>query len=224
MGGTIACALAGVFPERVQRAVLLEGYSPLFKEPSGAAALLREAIASRKNLATKMPRVFASVEDAVKARMETATRWPGKQSLSVDAARALVARGTARTGAGVVFRHDLQLLAREFVFPTAAAVESYIHGIACDVLIVLARSGGWPYDAATVSGAAAVVAWPHGRATAAARVQRAMLGHFKRAELHEVDDASHHLHIDARSAHRVADLVVPFLRAGEDVPLAGDTK
>jgi pimeloyl-ACP methyl ester carboxylesterase len=216
MGGTVACALAGAFPERVERACLLEGYSMLFRDPSSAATMVREAVMSRKKLATKAPRLYSSVDAAARARIATAASWPGKQSLSMEAARALVTRGTKPSGEGFVFRHDLQLLARSFVHMPAAAAASFIHGITCDVMIVLAAQGGWPYDSETVS-----VVWgcvwgcaPHRPCSSLIHTrcpQRAMLNHFKRLDLHELEDASHHLHLDDRSARRAAELVVPFI-------------
>jgi pimeloyl-ACP methyl ester carboxylesterase len=92
LGGNIALRYAGVYPEKVKALVSIEGLGP---SPKALAARARQTIDERmrkwidlqQNLAGRLPRRYASIEDAFR-RMQAANRH-----LSPEQARHLTQHG-----------------------------------------------------------------------------------------------------------------------------------
>ena len=148
--------------------------------------------------------------------MNTVGGYPGAQSLSIEAAELLAARGTlpaewvppppahgvhvAETDAqshhrhpriGCAFSHDVRLLEASPIYLTEGQTTSIMEGLACPVLCVTA-SAGWP--------------WPDG-------VMLGRLSSIPQLEHHHVE-GGHHLHLDPDTAPAVARIVEGYLERG----------
>ena len=77
LGGAIASVLAAACPERIERLLLIEALGPLAGEAEQALAQLQRALSQRGALQAKALRVFASEDEAARARVRrpAACRW-----------------------------------------------------------------------------------------------------------------------------------------------------
>lgn len=99
LGGSIATRLAGIYPQSVKQLVAIEGLglSPrLIKERAGKppAEKLRNWVERTRGLATRQPRRYASLDDAI-ARMRSE-----HERLTDEQARHLTAHGAAQNEVG----------------------------------------------------------------------------------------------------------------------------
>jgi pimeloyl-ACP methyl ester carboxylesterase len=149
MGAGIASLTPAAFPERVRRVVLLEGAGPLAAPAEAAPAQLRRALEDEGKLAAAPARVFPDLASAIAARRRDS-------DLDEEAARLLVARGTAAVDGGVRFRHDPRLKTRSRLRFTEEQVLAFLRAIPCPVLAVRARQG-WPFPEEEVRARLAVI-------------------------------------------------------------------
>ena len=200
MGGGIASALAGAFPDRFRALVLLDnlGLSP--RAAADAPAIFRIAVLSQQQQLLQKPSgsssVYASSDLAVDQRLLTVRQHPGSQTLSREAAERLVRRALVEVpgvAAGAVrFRHDRRITAPTLLYTAEEQVHAFLRAIACPTLLVTALNG-WPVDKALY--AARLDALRSGTAT------------LSYASL----PGSHHLHLDPDTAPAVIDAVVGFM-------------
>ncbi len=99
LGGNITTRFVGLFPEKVRKFVNIEGLGPSPQiraeiEEKGAAERLREWIADKRKAAGRLPRRYASLEQAF-ARMKEENSF-----LSDDQARHLTIHGAIRNEDG----------------------------------------------------------------------------------------------------------------------------
>ena len=91
LGGQIALRYAGVYPESVARLIAIEGLGPrrLLRERAGKniAELMDEWIREQRGLAGRLPRRYASIEDAFRRMQEE------NPHLSAEQARHLTVQG-----------------------------------------------------------------------------------------------------------------------------------
>jgi pimeloyl-ACP methyl ester carboxylesterase len=102
MGATMSMLYAGCFPEKVNKLMLIEGISPVTQPASGAAKFLRRSLEAQQRHDLKaastpggkanMSKIYPTFADAVNARIRNVSTYPGKQTLSLEAARLLVGR------------------------------------------------------------------------------------------------------------------------------------
>lgn len=94
MGASISLMYSSIFPEKVEKLVLIEGLGPLVEPPEAAARNLRRAIDSERSMRIKgtTPKLYPNLTAAIDARVNIVKSYPGKQFISREAARALVAR------------------------------------------------------------------------------------------------------------------------------------
>ena len=97
MGAGLACLFSACFPERVDKLVMIDGFGTLIKPPSMLAKITRNAIEKEedyfKKQSTSPPRkLYPTIGDAIAARLRTVSTFPGNQSLSTEAAAALISR------------------------------------------------------------------------------------------------------------------------------------
>ncbi|MFA7258958.1 MAG: alpha/beta hydrolase, partial [Aeromonas bestiarum] len=90
LGALIASAYAGVFPEQVERLIMLEGLGPLSQPDEEVPAQLRRAILNRSRTRERVSNGFASIEEAVMARCKVADIAPNAARLICE--RQLVER------------------------------------------------------------------------------------------------------------------------------------
>jgi pimeloyl-ACP methyl ester carboxylesterase len=137
MGAGISTLIAGTFPERIQKLVLLEGAGPLAADAARAPTQLAKALDDESRAAASSPRVFPDFEAAVAARLRDS-------DLDTESARLLVERGSEEAGDGVRFTHDPRLRTRSRVRLTENQVLAFLSAITCPVLAVRALQG-WPF-------------------------------------------------------------------------------
>ncbi len=137
MGAGISSLVAGTFPDRIQRLVLLEGAGPLAADAARAPGQLASAVEDEARTAAASPRLFPDLDAAVKARLRDS-------DLDTEAARLLVERGSEMVEGGVRFTHDPRLKTRSRTRLTENQVLAFLAAIECPVLAVRALQG-WPF-------------------------------------------------------------------------------
>lgn len=151
LGGAIASVVAAGAPARVRRLALVEALGPLGGEAGAAGTRLREAVAARRALAAKAPRVIPDLDTAVAARLAATAMAP-------DAARLIVERNLRPVAGGYAWRSDPRLTLPTHVRLPEAAVQSFLREITAPVLVVAAVPSPPYFTPATRAARAACVA------------------------------------------------------------------
>lgn len=153
MGGAVAILVAALAPEKVRGLIILDSMGPLTAKADERVATMQRAVQkmlqNRNGRYTKYP----SQEDMIHARMN------GFTSLSYDAARPLVERGSVQKEEAWVWRSD-----RKLAFPSPfrmdeLAVEAYIKAIKCPTLALVADSGVYEHNTELVNKRANAFPW-----------------------------------------------------------------
>lgn len=137
MGAAICSEFAGLFPEKVDRAVMIDGFIHERDNVSKRIKRLREAIEKMVDAHLKRPPVYDSVEAMIK-------RVQGATDQSYEAAAQLVARGYKQVDGGFTWRSDPRLR-----FPTPGRLmgdeidELMRASTAPSLLIVAERGDKW---------------------------------------------------------------------------------
>jgi pimeloyl-ACP methyl ester carboxylesterase len=134
-GAIISALLAGAFPDRVDKMVLIEGLFPEPVSSENAPKQLADSITKNRELADKPLRVFKGIEEAVKARTK------GMFPLSESAARALTERGVTAVANGYTWSTDQRLLAPSSFKLTRGQIHAFISAITSPVRVLLAHEG-----------------------------------------------------------------------------------
>ncbi len=135
MGASIATLVAGAFPERLNKVVLIEGIAPLVTEPDDTAEQLALAIKKRVRLLGRAQKGYDDIQAAVTARMNG--RWP----VDLQAAKWLVERGLEQREGSYVWRSDPCLMLPSILRMSEAQVESFIRRISAPILLILGNDG-----------------------------------------------------------------------------------
>mmetsp|Transcript_40118 Transcript_40118/g.96877 ORF Transcript_40118/g.96877 Transcript_40118/m.96877 type:complete len:522 (-) Transcript_40118:1277-2842(-) len=200
MGGGIAMAYSAVYPDQVDNLVMIDVYGPLPGQVDKTCSLMKAHIESRQH-GPKPHRAYPSIEKAIQARRITASKAPGKQSLSLEAATEMVRRATEpiqasssgdensdiNSGRQVKFRHDTRLVWPSLQYLMPEQVDELTKSVECPTCII-AGDSGWPFKQE--------------------RVDKTL------SELepeHHVLEGSHHLHADPGPRDDVLDIVHDFL-------------
>jgi len=149
MGAGIASLMPAVFPERIERIVLLEGAGPLSAPPDQTPGRFASALEEERRLAVVPRRHFPDLESAVAARARDT-------ELDLESARLLVARGTVEEAEGVRFTFDPRLRTPSRIRLTEEQVLAFLVSIPCPVLAVRALQG-WPFPEDVVAARLAVI-------------------------------------------------------------------
>jgi pimeloyl-ACP methyl ester carboxylesterase len=186
LGGNIATRYTGLYPDKVKRLVSIEGLGPSPKilaerAAKPMAARLRDWIEAQRNLAGRVPRRYATIEDAV-SRMQAANKH-----LSLEQARHLTRYGANQNEDGTYsWKFDPYL----HVFPpidlATTDIEALWAAVACPTLLVYGKES-WASNPAK-----------DGRAR-----------HFRNARVVMVEKAGHWVHHDRTDFF--VDLVREFL-------------
>jgi pimeloyl-ACP methyl ester carboxylesterase len=134
MGASIASLLAGAMPERVASLVMLEGIGPLVDAPAELPEQMAKAIRRRRRH-RPTPRFYASIEEAVVARMN------GRFPVDAQAARWLVERSIVHTEKGFRWRSDPALTLPSVLRLSEEQVRAFLRRIRCPSLLVLGSRG-----------------------------------------------------------------------------------
>ena len=182
MGAGIASELAGLFPERVLRAVMIDG----FLATGGADAAERvnanrQAVLQMLNSARKGPPVYAGLDDMTRRVTEATDQ-------SWAAAQTLVERGHKAVEGGFTWRTDPRIRFNTPLRMPAEQIDELMSRSAAPALLIVASSGDRWY-----------------RSEVAARQAR-------HPNLQVVEIAGpHHIHLEPDHVDTVAGLIRPFL-------------
>lgn len=132
LGAAVASMIAGACPERVERLLLIEGLGPITGAADDAPRQLGRALVERANANAKAPRVFASLEEAISARLRAG-------DLSDAAARALVERGVKPVDGGLTWSTDPRLMLASPVRYTEEQILAVLRGIRAPAGLILAQ-------------------------------------------------------------------------------------
>lgn len=212
LGAGLVAVLAGALPERVVGLVMLEGLGPSVRPAADAPSLFARGAAVGATAGAARRRAggstYASVADAVAQRLATVTRYQGAQTLSSEAAEALVRGALVEVGSGGAahgegggggwrFTHDRRIVGPYLSYWHEEHVAAFLRGIRCPTL-VLAAAGGWPRDEAVMS-----------RRMAALR--EGVTGDGGSAVVAATTPGGHHWHLDPDTAPAVCALVAAFV-------------
>jgi len=185
MGAGISSELAGLFPERVLRAVMIDG----FVATGGARAAEqvdnnREAVLQMLRSSGKRPPIYDSV-DAMVRRVTEAT------DQSWAAAASLVARGHVAVPGGFTWRTDPRIRFRTPLRNGADQIAELMRRSTAPALLIVANSGDrWYRDEV--------------------EARQAQHPHLQVAWM----DGPHHVHLEPDHHRQVAALMRSFLDSG----------
>lgn len=134
-GALIANLLCATMPERVGRAVFLDGIWPMAVDQDDAPSLLRQYLLDRRGAKTERFPHFESLEVAVAARAKAA-------AFSETAARLIVERGVEALPDGRVrWRNDPHLMLASAFKLTEAHIDAFLAAQSVPIKLLLASEG-----------------------------------------------------------------------------------
>jgi pimeloyl-ACP methyl ester carboxylesterase len=142
LGGAIACEYSGIYPQRVQRLVAIEGLGPPpdQRRRGPAHERMHAWIAQMQTYAGRHPRRYASLDEAV-ARMQEAN-----QHLTADQAYHLTVHGTYRNEDGTyTWKFDNYVRSQSPYEFNLDEARSIWHRITCPTLL-LRGTESWATD------------------------------------------------------------------------------
>ncbi|KAL6063421.1 Alpha/beta fold hydrolase [Balamuthia mandrillaris] len=177
MGEALSTIIAGLFPERVSAAILVEGIGPWLRSTEEWVSSFRKAMQTNRVLFEKEgPNVYPSFEAAV-ARL--ASNLPGTKQSSVET---LVRRSTTQVEGGVQFTHDIKLRCAAHLSLSEEHFFQIMGHMRAPLLVVWGKDG--------------ILNDENNLMTKAVK-QRAEYLRFKKLLVEEVTiDGSHHPHLD----------------------------
>ena len=134
LGALIASAYAGVFPEQIERLILLEGLGPLTQPDEAVPAQIRRAILSRSRTRERSAAGFASIDEAVAARCKVADITPA-------AARLICERQLEERAGRWQWRSDPRLRDLSPLRMSEGQAQALIKAICCPVLFIRGEQG-----------------------------------------------------------------------------------
>ncbi|MEI4959300.1 alpha/beta hydrolase [Aeromonas caviae] len=134
LGALIASAYAGVFPEQIERLILLEGLGPLSQPDEEVPGQLRRAILNRTRTRERATSGFATLEEAVAARCKVADIPP-------SAARLICERQLEARAGRWYWRSDPRLRDLSPLRMSEGQAQALIRAIACPVLFIRGEQG-----------------------------------------------------------------------------------
>jgi pimeloyl-ACP methyl ester carboxylesterase len=187
LGGNISLRFAGIYPEQMRKLVAIEGLGPSPKAIAerGHTPMdrrMREWIDEQRKLSGRLPRRYASIEDAFKRMQEE------NKHLSAEQARHLTQQGVNQNEDGTYsWKFDNYVRAWPPYDMSHDDIEQLWSRIVCPTLLV------------------------YGKESWASNPQRdGRLNHFKTAKVVEFDNAGHWVHHDRLAAF--VDTVKEFIK------------
>ncbi len=149
MGAVIASLYAGVFPEKLQNLVLIEGMGPFCVPEDEAPQKMKDYIQSWSRQGMMRNGLYANWEEAVRARQKN-----GK--FAWESAETLAKRGAAPMANGVMWKHDPRLkLPSRYQFSERQTL-AFMKNISCPTLYIEATRSIIPEDSLMRERAAAI--------------------------------------------------------------------
>lgn len=135
LGANIALVMAGIFPERIKKLVLIEGFGPHSREADAAVSQLRSAFAKMKTYNPKKQPVYPDWATMVEKRMQ------GSTPVNRQAAEILCKRGVKAVSGGWSWRSDPRLRYPSPLRLTEAEVRALIANISAPTCLILGDKG-----------------------------------------------------------------------------------
>jgi len=134
LGGMLSTVISGLYPELVDKVILIDAAGLMTQSPNDGAKELRAALDSRVEQKNKRKSSRLSKQTAVRARSMAG-------DLSEDSAELLVSRNLKEFEEGCSWRSDNRLRTRSPIRMHATQAESIIESITAPVMILLAEDG-----------------------------------------------------------------------------------
>lgn len=134
LGGMLSTVVAGLYPELIEKIVLIDAAGLMTQTPTDGAKELRAALDSRKQQNDKANRTPVNLTVALRARLMAG-------GLSEIAAKTLIDRNLELQGEEHFWRSDNRLRARSPIRMHMKQAESIIESISMPTLILLAEEG-----------------------------------------------------------------------------------
>ncbi|HVL01314.1 MAG TPA: alpha/beta hydrolase [Dongiaceae bacterium] len=182
MGAGIATYVAGSFPERISKLVLIEGIGSQTNKGEEAPRILRKAVDDLRKTNAKRKPVYETREDAIH------TRAHAIGVISVDASTHICNRGLVPAGEGFTWRSDPRLKMSSAIRLTEEMVTAYLQQLTMPVLLIRGRHSFFATEKTLQD-----------RADRIPNCRHALL------------DGNHHLHLEAETFAPVADSINAFL-------------
>jgi pimeloyl-ACP methyl ester carboxylesterase len=181
LGGVIGMLWAAVSVDSVRRLALIDSLGPFAGKASKVASGFQEALEKALNPSSGKRPLYASLEDAISARMN------GIGNISREASSILVSRGLQEVEGGYSWRSDARLTHPSLIRLTEEQIEGFMNAVKAEVLCILASRGLIAHANKTMN----------------------RLHYFARVS-HCILDGGHHLHLDD-AVDEVARVLSPFL-------------
>ena len=201
LGAAISTLYAAAFPEHIERLILLDGGGFLPRDARDTAQHARNHILRRlrENTTSKAPRIYPNLEAAIQARLKTAAKLPGDETLSYETASELVKRAVKTVSGqtessdvmkrGVQFRHDARYQWPSIQYMTFEQNLGIFEDVDCPNVCLLQAKNGWPIMPEQMERTKEIL----------------------NAEYH-VLPGSHYFHADPKTADQVSKVVAEFIR------------
>lgn len=134
-GAAIASLMAGTFPDRVERLLLIDGMVPAAFDPRSAHKQLAKAITEHQRYRHSQPSMFASYEAAVAARAN------GFLAVELGAAALLAERGVSECEQGFYWHNDQRLKAASELKLSSDNLAGFLGAITAPTLLIEAQQG-----------------------------------------------------------------------------------
>ncbi|MFT7177057.1 MAG: pimeloyl-ACP methyl ester carboxylesterase [Halioglobus sp.] len=132
-GAIISTLIAGAFPERVKRLVLLDAMFPEAVSEQSFCDQMRKAIDQKPALLVAKNRVFPALSDGIVLRTNA--------QLNPEAAALLVARGVKACDEGLTWTTDRRLYGASAVKLTEGQIQAVSQRLTMPTLLLLAEGG-----------------------------------------------------------------------------------
>lgn len=129
MGAALATLVAAVAPERISHLMLIDGLGPISAQQEDACTTLKTSLRQEQALAEKRKPIYASPEEAVRARHAVG-------GISEVAVQTLVKRGLEPCEGGFTWRTDPSLRVKSRHYFTEDQVRSFVKALECPVLAI----------------------------------------------------------------------------------------
>lgn len=134
LGASIGAVIAGTFPARIERLVMIESLGPLTETVEGTPARLARALVSEREARPRRKRVYPE-PSAAAHELALAT------GMHESSARILVERGLAPVADGWLWRADPRLRRPSRLRLGEEQVHAFLAAIACPILLVTGSEG-----------------------------------------------------------------------------------
>ena len=134
LGAGIAATYSAVFPEKVDRLILIDGIGPISGDDDDTLKQLRNAMKFVKEKPQDQPRLYPSWEGLINRRLEAGDIYR-------KSAEILLERGTEKVGDKIQVLSDGRLKQHSPIYMSQNKVLSILEGIEAKTLLILANQG-----------------------------------------------------------------------------------